>query len=144
MCAELNPRRPIPDVIAGKYTCRGPMVEHCSEFNYDGTDTCAKCQTFYAIDENGHCNYQHWFALITIILMGMAGGLFGFIWVCDLIMRPINNQHELTEAQNFRTRQNTLKDNRGSCANPSSSLTEYKENYERKEKGFEGFLSKAN
>jgi len=115
MCAELNPKRPIPDVIAGKYTCRGPMVEHCSEFNYDGTDSCANCQTFYAGDEHGHCHYQHWFALISVILIGMAFGLFGFIWLCDLIMRPINNQAVLTEAQNFRTRQklHTPKDHNG-------------------------------
>jgi hypothetical protein len=115
MCAELNPRRPIPDVINGKYTCRGPMVEHCSEFNYDGTDTCAQCQTFYAVDENGHCNYQHWFALITVILICFAGGLFGFIWLCDLIMRPINNPIELDEGQKYRTRMklHTPKDHNG-------------------------------
>lgn len=105
MCAELNPKRPIPDVIGGKYTCRGPLTEHCSEFNYDGTDTCAKCQTFYNVDEHGHCHYQHWFGLIAIIIIGMLGGLFGFFWLCDLIMRPINNQEELTEGLNFRTRQ---------------------------------------
>jgi len=115
MCAELNPRRPIPDIIAGKYTCRGPMVPHCSDFNFDGTDTCANCQAFYALDEHGHCHFSHWFGLITVILIGMAGGLFGFVWVCDLIMRPINNQSELTEAQNFRTRQklHTPKDHNG-------------------------------
>jgi hypothetical protein len=115
MCAELNPRRPIPDVIKGKYTCRGPMVEHCSEFNYDGTDTCAKCQTFYSIDANGHCDYQHWFALITVIILGMCGGLFGFIWLCDLIMRPICNEEEMKLGQNFRTRQklHTPKDHNG-------------------------------
>jgi len=115
MCAELNPKRPIPDVIKGKYTCRGPLVEHCSEFNYDGTDTCAQCQTFYAVDEHGHCHYEHWFGLIAVILIGVAGGLFGFIWLCDLIARPINNQQELTEGLNFRTRQklHTPKDHNG-------------------------------
>lgn len=115
MCAELNPNRPIPDVIEGKYTCRGPMVEHCATFNYDGTDTCAKCQTFYNVDEHGHCHYQHWFGLIAIIIVGVIGGLFGFTWLCDLIMRPINNQDVLVEGQNFRTRQklHTAKDQHG-------------------------------
>jgi len=91
------------------------MVEHCSEFNYDGTDTCAKCQTFYAVDENGHCNYTHWFALITVIVCCVLGALFGFFWVVDLIMRPINNQEELTKGQAFRTRQklHTPKDHAG-------------------------------
>ena len=69
---------------SGKFTCRGPMVEHCSEFNYDGTDTCAKCQTFYAIDANGLCDYQMWFALVTVIILGVLAGLFGFFWVVDL------------------------------------------------------------
>jgi len=115
MCGEMNPKRPIPDVIAGKFTCRGPMVEHCSEFNYDGTDTCAKCQTFYSIDANGLCDYQHWFALVAVIILGVLGGLFGFVWVCDLAMRPIVNQQELTLGQNFRTRQklHTPKDHNG-------------------------------
>jgi len=115
MCAELNPKRPIPDVIGGKYTCRGPMTEHCSEFNYDGTDTCARCQTFYAVDENGHCHYQHWAGLITVILIGMTCGLFGFTWVVNLALRPNVNNDVLVEAQAFRTRQklHTPKDHAG-------------------------------
>ena len=65
---------------SGQFTCRGPMVEQCSEFNYDGTDTCA----FYAVDANGLCDYQMWFALDTVSFLGVLAGLFGFFWVVDL------------------------------------------------------------
>ena len=60
------------------------MVEQCSEFNYDGTDTCAKCQTFYAVDASGLCDYQMWFALVTVIVLGVLAGLLGLFWVVDL------------------------------------------------------------
>jgi hypothetical protein len=115
MCSEMNDRRPIPDVVDGRKICRGPRVEHCNEFNYDGTDTCAKCQTFYALHEDGLCYFSHWMGLISVIAVGVCGVIFAIVWIVDLILRPVSNEENLRHGEEFRSRQklHTPKDHEG-------------------------------
>jgi len=106
MCSEMNDQRPIADVVDGRKICRGPRVEHCNEFNYDGTDTCAKCQTFYALhDDDGLCYFSHWFGLVFVVAIAACGAVFAIVWVVDLIMRPASNAENEKTGLAFRSRQ---------------------------------------
>lgn len=116
MCSEMNDQRPIADVVDGRKICRGPRVEHCNEFNYDGTDTCAKCQTFYALhDGDGLCYFKYWMGLIFVVALGACGAAFAMVWVVDLILRPVSNEDHLQSGLDFRSRQklHTPKDHEG-------------------------------
>jgi len=116
MCSEMNDRRPIPDVVDGRKICRGPRVEHCNEFNYDGTDTCAKCQTFYALHvDDGNCYFKYWTGLIFFIALAACAAVFAIVWVVDLIRRPVSNEDNLHHGLDFRSRQklHTPKDHEG-------------------------------
>jgi len=116
MCSEMNDRRPIADVVHGRKICRGPRVEHCNEFNYDGTDTCARCQTFYALhDDDGLCYFSHWMGLIFVVALAACGAIFAAVWVVDLILRPVSNEDNLLLGLGFRSRQklHTPKDHEG-------------------------------
>lgn len=105
MCAEINPRRPIPDTLHGKKVCRGPSVDHCNTFNYDGTDTCAKCQSFYALGATGQCHFMYWTGVAVIFVLGVCGAVFGAVWALDLLCRPSCNDENVQLGMNFRSRQ---------------------------------------
>jgi len=108
-CGKWNPNKPIPDTVKGSRSCRGPMVAFCKEFNLDGTDTCSKCQSGFALhDEDGQCYFTHWTAVIVILAILAAGGLVLAAWFVDLCCRETINQDAVRKALHFRSRSKIL------------------------------------
>jgi len=108
-CAMWNGNKPIPDMIKGSKTCRGPKVSFCSEPYLDGTDSCKRCQSgFLENIEDGQCYFQYWTALyiagaVVLVLMTVV-----VVWVVDLCCRETINQDEVKRAQDFRSRSKIL------------------------------------
>lgn len=104
-CATRNPKRPIADVIKGHKTCRGPVVSDCEEYNYDGTDSCQKCQLFYSVAGDGLCHFDHWFIVVVVVCVILVFVLFLVLWVVDCCIRPVKNREGLEKGEHFRSLQ---------------------------------------
>jgi len=104
-CATRNPKRPIADVIKGHKTCRGPMVSDCEEYNYDGTDSCKKCQLFYSVHPDGLCHFDYVFIIWIVIGVVVAVTLVLLSWVVDCCVRPSTNPEGLKKGEKHRSLQ---------------------------------------
>lgn len=102
-CATRNAKRPIADVIKGHKTCRGPIVSDCEEYNYDGTDSCKKCQLFYTVGPDGLCHFNYpW---ILWVVLAVFGGITFFLvfWVTNCCCREPTNTAGLKKGERFRS-----------------------------------------
>jgi len=104
-CATRNPNRPIADVIKGHKTCRGPIVPDCGEYNYDGTDSCKKCQLFYSVQGDGLCHFDHTTIVMVIVLVCVILTVCLLVWVIDCCLRPSVNNEGLRKGEKFRSLQ---------------------------------------
>lgn len=107
-CAVRNPKRPIADIIKGHKTCRGPIVSDCEEYNYDGTDSCKKCQWLYSVKPDGLCHFDHYPAVWTCIVIFGAITVFLLLWVIDCCVRPRPNKASSKYGEDFRHLQKIL------------------------------------
>lgn len=115
-CERWNAKKPIPDVVKRTRTCRGPMVQFCTEAALDGTDSCLKCQTGFALHkEDGQCYFSYWNTIIgfTVVILIIVAFLAG--WVIDLCCREWTTQEEkdaaderIREAEKFRSQSKIL------------------------------------
>jgi hypothetical protein len=108
-CGKWNPNKPIPDSIKNTKTCRGPKVAFCREPTLDGKDTCAKCQSGFALHhDDGQCYFDNW----TVIIIGFAvvGILFAVViaWFTDMCIREPVNHGAVAKAEAWRSRSKIL------------------------------------
>jgi len=104
-CQRWNPLKPIPDTVKNSRACRGPMVPFCSDPQLDGTDTCKRCQSGFALHpETGQCAFTHWTAII--IGASIVGLIVAVLvaWFVDLCCRETVNEDEVKTALQFRSR----------------------------------------
>jgi hypothetical protein len=102
-CAEYNPTSPVADIKYGE--CRSPTVQWCDKYNYDGTDTCAKCKWLFRVSKSGGCEFEHmWFVYGLGILLLVLVILIAW-WFIDLECRPISNSKGLAWGIQSRERQ---------------------------------------
>jgi len=104
-CASRNPSRPIADVIKGHKTCRGPIVPDCETYNFDGTDSCKKCQLFYTVGPDGLCHFNYTTPVYVIIAIVVLVTVFLFVWVIDCCLRTSVNEEGLRKGEKFRSLQ---------------------------------------
>jgi hypothetical protein len=50
-CGKWNKNKPIAVHFKDSYTCRGPVVQFCTELTLDGKDTCKKCQYGWTVGQ---------------------------------------------------------------------------------------------
>jgi len=102
-CQAMNPETIIADKEKG--ICRKPMVQSCQEYNWDGTDTCKKCNSLYYVGADGLCyGKAMWLVWIIVIELVMVLVVLA-VWIWDLVHRPIKNLTTLKEALTFRSHQ---------------------------------------
>lgn len=104
-CGTRNPKRPIADVIKGHKTCRGPMVSDCEDYNYDGTDSCKKCQLFYSVGGDGLCHFDHVIVIYVVIVVFLVVTIYLLMWLVDCCSRPNKNPVALKKGETFRSLQ---------------------------------------
>jgi len=104
-CAARNPSRPIADVIKGHKTCRGPIVPDCETYNFDGTDSCKKCQLFYTVGPDGLCHFNYTTPVYIIVAVIVLVTVFLFVWVIDCCLRTSVNEEGLRKGEKFRSLQ---------------------------------------
>jgi hypothetical protein len=109
-CDKWNVNKPIPDEIKGTLTCRGPMVQFCSQPVLDGTDRCKVCQRGWALwEKDGKCYFQYWNTIIAGVVV--IGTIFVIIvlWVVDWCCRPTINEDPVKHGHEFRSRAKVLR-----------------------------------
>jgi len=104
-CAARNPSRPIADVIKGHKTCRGPIVPDCETYNFDGTDSCKKCQLFYTVGGDGLCHFNHTTIVYVVVIVIVIFTVMLFAWVIDCCLRTSVNEAGLKKGEHFRSLQ---------------------------------------
>jgi hypothetical protein len=85
------------------------MVPFCSAPQLDGTDTCLKCQSGFALNqEDGQCYFRHWTAIIISTIVVVAIMAVVIAWFVDLCCRETVNEAEVTKALHWRSRAKIL------------------------------------
>jgi len=108
-CKKWNPNKPIADMVKRSKTCRGPMVQFCSEPVLDGTDSCKKCQSGFAVHvDDGQCYFQYWAALFILGAVVLVVLIVVVVWFVDFCCRETINGEAVERACDFRIRSKIL------------------------------------
>mmetsp|Transcript_6233 Transcript_6233/g.16672 ORF Transcript_6233/g.16672 Transcript_6233/m.16672 type:complete len:944 (-) Transcript_6233:116-2947(-) len=103
-CAKYNPKTPIADMELR--VCRAPMVNSCAEYAADGSDRCAKCQSWYYLyKKDGKCYSEYVITLALICSVLLIVVILLVAWLCDMGFREISNPAGVLTGELFRERQ---------------------------------------
>jgi len=99
-CTKFSPKTPFVDDY--KKVCRGPVVNHCREYDYSKLDTCAVCQSMYRLESDGQCYSQFKWALYALAVLLVFLVAYAAWWVTSMTMREPVNQKALDKALDAR------------------------------------------
>jgi len=102
-CIKYNPNTPFPD--DERKVCRGPMVNHCKEYDYSKIDHCAVCQSLYRLESDGQCHSKFRWTLYALAALLIFLVLFVVYWAINMNMREPVNAKTLKLALDCRERQ---------------------------------------
>jgi hypothetical protein len=103
-CKDWNANKPIADDKIVPRTCRGPIVQFCSEPELGGSDKCARCQSGWARwPEDGQCYFAWWRTIYAVLAVLVVFVLVAVAWVVDMCCRETVNPEGLQTGHRYRS-----------------------------------------
>lgn len=103
-CKSWNPNKPIADDALAPKTCRGPVVQFCSEYELGGSDKCIRCQSGWKVwPEDGKCYFSWWRTIYTVVALIVLTVIVLIAWVVDMCCRETINEEGVEIGHRYRS-----------------------------------------